>query len=73
MSIYIEISGQQAERIAQKKAEKAEKAEAKSAEAPEAESMAAEAESLVVECATCSVQFPWKDLAEGPPRHCAEA
>ena len=34
------------------------------AEAPEA---AHEAESLVVECATCSVQFPWKELAEGPP------
>eukprot|EP00438_Fugacium_kawagutii_P005691 Skav227821 [mRNA] locus=scaffold948:273933:277061:+ [translate_table: standard] len=60
-------SAEQAERIAQKKAEKAEKAEAKSAEAPEpSEPAMADAESLVVECATCSVQFPWKDLAEGP-------
>ena len=32
-----------------------------------AEDSAADAagESLVVECATCSVQYPWNELAEG--------
>lgn len=60
---------QQAERIAKKKAEKAEKSPgpepaAESAAAESAESHDA-AESLVVECATCSVQYPWNELAEG--------
>lgn len=56
--------GQQEEKIAKKKAEKAEKA--LNPEPPKEEPSAGESlDDLVVECSTCSVQFPWAQLAEG--------
>lgn len=58
---------QQAERIAKKKAEKAEKSSEKAVapDTPEESAADAAGESLVVECATCSVHYPWNELAEG--------
>lgn len=58
------MQGQQEEKIAKKKAEKAEKA--LNPELPKEEPSAGESlDDLVVECSTCSVQFPWTQLAEG--------
>jgi len=60
----LEEARQQEEKIAKKKAEKAEKA--LNPEPPKEEPSAGESlDDLVVECSTCSVQFPWAQLAEG--------